>query len=305
MYKSLSDFINKEEDFDDNRIQGLTASPIWEANDENNFINKSCEESETDDKTRNQVKKEPKIKSLKQNTTQGDNKRQSLNEFPKHYNLGRKRKNCDEPGKHTKSSKDNMLKKIKNYHLNEMRLFVNEAINFHYKTNEDKEKLIDKNFETKKKDLNDLIKNLEYQGKIFSTYKNKDNLELLDKPLGEIISSTKISTKNTRFISVRETWNKQIIEKIKENGNENLDCILNKMAFKDFININLEKKQLKDYPGLDENFKNNFKYFENSRIKAYFRGKNYNAYNDADKEVFKNLMYGYEEYYKKKLKKKK
>ena len=280
-------------------------SPIWSVNDENFSKKFPLEDIETKSKTGSQDKKEPEIKSLKQDVTQGDNKRESLNEFPKHNNLGRKRKNCDEPGKHTKSSKDNMLKKIKNFYLNEVISFSNKAINFYFKCEEEKEKLIDKNFEIKKRDLKDLIKKLEYYEKIFSTYKNKDNLELLDKTLGEIISNIKISTKNTRFKSVRETWNKQIIEKISEDGNENLNCILNKMTFRDFINILLEKKQLKDYPGLDENFKNNFKYFENSRIKAYFTGKNYNAYNDADKEVFKNLMYGYEDCYIEKLKKKK
>ena len=304
MDKFLSDYsIIKEDDLDDNKL-GVESSSLYDANDENFEIKFHFEDIDTKSET-SQVKKEPKIKSLKQDVTQGDNKRESLNEYPKHNNLGRKRKNCDEPGKHTKSSKDNMLKKIKNFYLNEVILFLNKAINFYFKCEEEKEKLIDKNYEIKKRDLKDLIKNLEYYEKIFSTYKNKDNLELLDKHLGEIISNIKISIKNTRFKSVRETWNKQIIEKINENGNENLKCILNNMTFRDFINILLEKKQLKDYPGLDENFKNDFKYFENSRVEAYFKGKKYNAYNDADKEVFKNLMYEYEDCYKEKLKKKK
>ena len=231
MDKSLADSIIKEDDhLDDNKLW-IVPSPICNANDENSCRKFPLEDIETKSETGSQVKKEPKIKSLKQDVTQDDNKRESLNEFPKHNNLGRKRKNCDEPGKHTKSSKDNMLKKIKNFYLNEVILFLNKAINFYFKCEEEKEKLIDKNYEIKKRDLKDLIKNLEYYEKIFSTYKDKDNLELLDKPLGVIISNIKISTKNTRFKSVRETWNKQIIEKINENGNENLNCILNNLIF--------------------------------------------------------------------------
>lgn len=74
---------------------------------------------------------------------------------------GRKKKDSNEKGKHTKESEDNMIKIIKNNYLKAFLLFLNLLINSFY-TYEEKKELIPNSKKFLKKDLEDLLKKLNY-----------------------------------------------------------------------------------------------------------------------------------------------
>lgn len=200
--------------------------------------------------------------------------------------LGRKRKSSKEEGEHNKYSPDNMRKRFKNKCLNAMILFLNAAINFYFKPNEIYE-LVPSDGNKNKNYTQNLLKKLSYKRMIYQIFKKDDNLHLLNESLKEIASNG-ISESFKHF---KKEWNKTIIQKInvKKNVNKNLAIILN-MTFRNFINVYLGRKELKDFGIVDdikfEKVEEYFKYLKDKKHeKEYYCSK------------LKEIMYGYEEYY--------
>lgn len=200
--------------------------------------------------------------------------------------LGRKRKSCNDKGEHNKYSPDNMRKRFKNKCLNVLILFLNDAINKYFKPNE-KYELVPYDENKNKSYTQNLLKKLSYKRMIYHIFKKNDNLHLLNESLKEIASNG-ISESFKLF---EEEWNKKIIQKIneKKNVNKNLTIILN-MTFRNFINVYLGKKELKDFGIVDdikfEKVEEYFKYLKDKKHeKEYYCSK------------LKEIMYGYEEYY--------
>ena len=182
---------------------------------------------------------------------------------PNSKKLGRKTKNSKEIGNHTKFSKDNMRKKVKNFFLKKNIQFLNEVINFFIKEEDKKELFPDEiKIINKKKVSKQLLKHLNYYKMIYKKYRIKDYLDLLKKPLGEI-ASNEINKKSKNY---KESWNKEIIEKIKELGNKKLNNFFEKMTFSDFIDVFLGKKNLESYNELDVNISIPFKKIEENEI---------------------------------------
>lgn len=188
----------------------------------------------------------------------------------KRAKLGRKRKNqvyINKENTHSRSKADNIITKVKrNVNDNNLDL-VNTALSI-----SDNKYL--KGIRLKKIDMS-----------LITVSKKEENLELLKKPLKEILSS-KLSTKyKTNF---DPDYNKKQIDKILKHNDEELNSILNK-NFLDmihlYVNPNKEDNIFKYFKRIDkdlEKFKKDN--VDDSYIKSY--AKIANSFEDKIKAIY-------------------
>jgi hypothetical protein len=173
-----------------------------------------------------------------------DNK-QGIFEIYKTGNKGRKKKNSEETGKHTKISKDNMRSKVKTISLDFLLFYLNEKI-----------------IEI---DINDLNKNPDwrlYKTKYVDNKTKAYNLNLLNQSLKSIFSAP-ISGRADK----NENYNKDLIDKIyqinQEGNSEKTEKIIKflNMKYKDFFNCVKIIKEQEKIQGIDEDIEDMVKEF--------------------------------------------
>ena len=166
-------------------------------------------------------------------------------EIYKKDNKGRKKKNSEEIGKHTKISKDNMRSKAKTISLDFLLHYLNEKI--------------------KKIDINDLNKNPDwrlYKTKYVDNKTKAYNLNLLNQSLKSIFSAP-ISGRADK----NENYNKDLIDKIyqinQEGNSEKTEKIIKflNMKYKDFFNCVKIIKEQEKIQGIDEDIEDMVKDF--------------------------------------------
>jgi hypothetical protein len=166
-------------------------------------------------------------------------------EIYKKDNKGRKKKNSEEIGKHTKISKDNMRSKAKTISLDFLLHYLNEKI--------------------KKIDINDLNKNPDwrlYKTKYVDNKTKAYNLNLLNQSL-KFIFSAPISGRADK----NENYNKDLIDKIyqinQEGNSEKTEKIIKflNMKYKDFFNCVKIIKEQEKIQGIDEDIEDMVKDF--------------------------------------------
>jgi len=182
---------------------------------------------------------------------------------------GRKKKNSNKKGKHTRDSPDNMRSKIKTYSLKFLYYYFNEKI--------------------KEIGINDLdrlyqIRRVNKKTKVYF-------LDLLNQSLKSIFSSP-ISRKSDKI----ETYNKNLIDKIytiNEEGNSEKTKKIIKffdMRYEEFFDIikkiKDEEKSQENIDGIDDDFKDMAKKFDYYLEKKLSKDSKDKAY----KQKFKNLM---------------
>ena len=169
---------------------------------------------------------------------------------------GRKKKNSEDTGKHTKYSKDNLRSKVKNYSLDFLFLYFNKEI--------------------KKIDINGRLYKIKYvENKIKVYY-----LDLLDKSLKSILSAP-ISGRSDK----NENYNKDLINKIyqinQEENSEKTEKIIQifNLKYEEFFNY---VKIIKDNGNLQEindDIKDMVKEFDlylEKKLSKDINDKNYN-----------------------------
>ena len=138
-------------------------------------------------------------------------------------NMGRKKKDVQEKGEHTKFSEDNMMRKIKSN-------FIDYSHN-----------LINNSFKNKE------LKFLRFNSEINENLKKDYNLKLMDRTFKDLYENTPISRKYKKLAIENGDLNKNIINKIYyEEPDKEFDVInlLNMTfneLFNDFITNNLDK----------------------------------------------------------------
>ena len=166
-------------------------------------------------------------------------------EIYKKDNKGRKKKNSEEIGKHTKISKDNMRSKAKTISLDFLLHYLNEKI--------------------KKIDINDLNKNPDwrlYKTKYVDNKTKAYNLNLLNQSLKSIFSAP-ISGRSVK----KKNHNKELIDKIyqinQEGNSEKTEKIIKflNMKYKDFFNCVKIIKEQEKIQGIDEDIEDMVKDF--------------------------------------------
>ena len=184
-------------------------------------------------------------------------------EIYKTRNRGRKKKNSEETGKHTKISKDNLRSKAKTISLDFLLPYFNKKI--------------------KEIDINDLNKNPDwrlYKTKYVDNKTKVYNLDLLNQSLKSIFSApiTGRSDKN-------ENYNKDLIDKIyqinQEENSEKTEKIIKifNMKYKDFFNYVKVIKEQEKIEGIDEDIKDmvkKFYFFLEEKLSKDNKDKNYN-----------------------------
>ena len=162
-------------------------------------------------------------------------------EIYKKDNKGRKKKNSEEIGKHTKISKDNMRSKAKTISLDFLLHYLNEI------------------------DINDLNKNPDwrlYKTKYVDNKTKVYNLDLLNQSLKSIFSAP-ISGRSDK----NENYNKDLIDKIyqinQEGNSEKTEKIIKflNMKYKDFFNCVKIIKEQEKIQGIDEDIEDMVKDF--------------------------------------------
>ena len=171
---------------------------------------------------------------------------------PEIKKCGRKKKHDTESKSlHTKDFQDNIVKKIKSKINGFLIMFINIIINTFLSSNKKKSyfRIIKKIPGGKEPKYEDLLKDLDYNLTVNEISKKK-NLEFLNMPLKDYLSID-ISDK---FRTYSKESNKNVIDEIikNEKGNEIIMFILNDLTLRDYIDIFLYKKQLKDFGKLDE-----------------------------------------------------
>ena len=165
--------------------------------------------------------------------------------------IGRKRKNDNSVSKHSKDSHDNIVKKIKSKILSYLLIFVNSILKSVLEESKIKYyiRIIRKIQNDKEPDIEDLIKDLDYN-KIVNETKREKNLNFLKLPLKDFLSID-ISPK---FSTYSRDSNKKVISEIikNEKDNEIILFILNDLTLGNYLDIFLYKKELKDFGKLDK-----------------------------------------------------
>ena len=165
--------------------------------------------------------------------------------------IGRKRKNDNSVSKHSKDSHDNIVKKIKSKILSYLLIFVNSILKSVLEESKIKYyiRIIRKIQNDKEPDIEDLIKDLDYN-KIVNETKREKNLNFLKLPLKDFLSID-ISPK---FSTYSRDSNKKVISEIikNEKDNEIILFIFNNLTLGNYLDIFLYKKELKDFGKLDK-----------------------------------------------------
>jgi len=164
--------------------------------------------------------------------------------------LGRKTKDDDEKGNHTKFSQDNIVKKIKSNSIGILTTTINEilkAVLGEEKYN-DYTKSMRKYSSNKEIGNEPLIKDLNYK-LVVDDLKRDKNLEFYDMTLKDFFSNP-ISTKYSTF---EPHANKKIIEELleKEGDSKIINFIFN-LRFGDWFDIFTKKENLEDFENFDE-----------------------------------------------------
>ena len=152
---------------------------------------------------------------------------------------------------HKKDCQDNIVKKIKSKINGFLLMFINIILNISLTPNKKKSyiKIIKNIPEGKDPENEDLLKDLDYNKTVNETSKEK-NLEFLNMPLKDYLSID-ISK---QFKTYSKKSNKKVIDELikNEKDNEIIMFILNDLTLRDFIDIFLYKKELKDFKKIDE-----------------------------------------------------
>ena len=184
-------------------------------------------------------------------------------------NLGRKRKNSNEKGLHDKYSQDNIFHRVKYYFLKVLKEFINEKIFEIYSGN------IGNGIYAKKLfDINN------YQ---LNNSKISFNIELLNKPIGEIFSNKL----NKKYSRIKSEHNINVIIKLKNEQDEVKLEKINKLLNSTFYNCLEHLRGTKCIDGLEGLEKKYSQIFDDLSKKGeteeYF-------------EIIKDMIYNYEKY---------
>jgi hypothetical protein len=195
----------------------------------------------------------------------------------KEKNIGRKKKNSGETGKHGKNSKDNMRSKVKTCSLKFLYKYFNKEI--------------------QKIDINDLNKSADWRLYQIKTEDNKTkvyNLELLNQSLKSIFSSP-ISGKSVK----NKNHNKDLIDKIyqinQEENSEKTKKVIKffDMKYKDFFNyvkiIKDNKNVQEKIDGIDDDIKDMVKKFDVHLEEKLSKENEDKVYNQKLIELMKNF----------------
>ena len=236
--------------------------------------------NEIDEKFQN--KNLEKIKIIKNENIFFEKTKNTIIIEPDKKPQGRKKKDKLEKGYHTKTSEDNIMRKIKTSFINFFHNLLNKSLK-------------DKNLQFLKLD-----------SKISENLKKDFNIELLNTKLKYLYYKTSISTKYRKQIKNSFNKNKLIIKKIYEDKKENETIKILNLTIRDLFNIFIRKirdidydlqMKIKDINVLDEDEFNKINIFfdeiERQEIKK----------NESKDEIedyiynIKNLCLTYEEWY--------
>lgn len=208
----------------------LNYSTINDANEEKNksTIQNLCniqiqKNPDKNEKTENKVQSYQNLTNLeiiqdnKNNENEKNKKETTL--LGKKTERGRKEKTCREKGRHTAFSEDNMIIKIKTFLINTV---IIDWLN--------------------KNGLYKFFKIKEGKDSCISNITRKDNIELLNKKVKDILRDYPNTSKNLDMGKKNSSHNKEIVEKIlKENKEEEIIQFLN-YTLKEILNKSKNKE---------------------------------------------------------------
>ena len=238
--------------------------------------------NEEAEKSFEKLERKYKKKKLKDEKAEGNKVFSNLGKKKYREELNQK----NEENKHNKFFPSIILKEIKVFFFFNIFIFINNiAKNVAYYQNLE---IIEKIKENKYKKL---IKSLDYKS-LKQDLKKDRNEKLLNMKLIDIIVENNISSKN----KVKSNWNKEIVDKIYNNGNCNkVIKFAFELTYREWINIFTYKKELRDFPEADDEIINginaNFVRIDKALNKKY--GKKF----DENFQSFLLFIYNYEEYF--------
>ena len=211
MNENKVDFENDKNDFQNNKLN-------WDFQKENDFVNN---ENKVDQAT---TKFTDKFLGNKRNSPKNYSSRKKVVKKPKKEKeiyieinnggkskMGRKKKNDSNKGAHSKSTPDNIMRKIKSNFF----VFIHNLLNKSLKNKD--------------------IKFLKLGSKINKELKRDFNLKLLNRTIRDIYENTEITKKLRKLTKINSNINKEIISKIyEENIEEQTIKILNLTYFELF-----------------------------------------------------------------------
>ena len=197
----------------------------------------------------------------------------------KERKLGRKTKNCCQKGAHDKYSYDNMTKKLKQLLMNSILNFVNTTI-----MEEEKETSAEKRKKDYKWKVNLTPCLVKIDQNIIGNIKVEYNLNLLNLTLKEIFSQNITS----KIKKLKKDYNKKIIDEISLNNQKEKTINILNMTLVQCIKHLTNQEYYPELQGLE----NEYEYIIN-KLKD-------SGETDEYIELFKDLFYRFEEFYKNK-----
>ena len=236
---------------------------------------------------------------------------------------GRKKLEDHSDRKHNKKAADNISKKIKTFLLKYLLKFINSFLKSSFNEEQIKSyiKLTKKSENIRDKDLDEIIKKINYNSIVNKT-KKEDNLMLFKLTLKEFLSNNITS----KYISFKENSNKIITEKtLNETDNKIIKYVFD-LKFQEWFDIFTHKKELDDFKleqvEIDEIMKNFIRiempleeFYENNNENKNKKNNKNNNINNNNNDInksnnsndnkekneyfsdFVSMIYNYERYF--------